>query len=132
MSDEHTVRARRLPDGRIVQVMPDGSTRPFDGRSDWDRIMAMTDEEIEANARSDPDNPPLTADELARLRPALTPKAIRERLDMSQEAFAARFAIPLESVRAWERGDERPTGAARTLLRVIAREPEAVLRALAS
>ncbi len=35
---------------------------------DWAKIDAMTDEEIEAAARSDPDNPLLTEEQLARLR----------------------------------------------------------------
>ena len=35
---------------------------------DWAKLDAMTDEEIEAAARSDPDNPPLTDEELARMR----------------------------------------------------------------
>jgi hypothetical protein len=35
---------------------------------DWARIDAMTDEEIEAAARADPDNPPLTDEELASMR----------------------------------------------------------------
>jgi len=35
---------------------------------DWAKIDAMTDEEIEAAARSDPDNPPLTDEELAQMR----------------------------------------------------------------
>jgi Ca2+-binding EF-hand superfamily protein len=36
---------------------------------DWAKLDAMTDEEIEAAARSDPDNPPLTDEELKNLRP---------------------------------------------------------------
>jgi hypothetical protein len=36
---------------------------------DWAKIHAMTDEDIEAAARSDPDSPPLTGQELARMRP---------------------------------------------------------------
>jgi hypothetical protein len=35
---------------------------------DWARLDAMTDEEIEAAARSDPDNPPLTEEQLAKVR----------------------------------------------------------------
>jgi hypothetical protein len=35
---------------------------------DWRRIDAMTDREIDAAARSDPDNPPLTKEQLARMR----------------------------------------------------------------
>ena len=35
---------------------------------DWRKLDAMTDDEIEAAARADPDNPPLTDEQLARLR----------------------------------------------------------------
>lgn len=59
-------------------------------------------------------------------------KAIRTRLGLTQRAFAERFGFPLETLRNWERGHRRPEGAARALLRVIDREPEAVERALAS
>jgi len=38
------------------------------GRTDWARIDAMTEEEIEANALSDPDNPPWTDEELKNAR----------------------------------------------------------------
>ena len=69
MNGSDIVRARRLPDGTVVQVLPDGSTQPFEDRTDWARLEAMTEEEIEANALSDPDNPPLTDEELARMRP---------------------------------------------------------------
>jgi hypothetical protein len=40
-------------------------------RTDWDKVMAMTDEEIRAWALADPDAQPMTAEELARMRPAL-------------------------------------------------------------
>ena len=68
MNNEEMVRARRLPDGSIVQVLPDGSIRPFTQRSEWVRVDAMTEEEVEANAVADPDNPPLTATQLANMR----------------------------------------------------------------
>jgi putative transcriptional regulator len=112
--------------------MPDGSTQPLEDRTDWARVMAMTEEEIELNALSDPDSDPWTAEELAAMGAGDAPKLIRLKLNLTQEEFAARFAIPLGTLRDWERGARRPTGAARTLLRVIAKEPEAVLRALAS
>lgn len=38
-----------------------------EGGTDWERLRAMTDEEVELAAASDPDNPLLSADELARL-----------------------------------------------------------------
>ena len=47
MSDDNFVKARRGSDGRLEQVLPDGSTRPLEGKSDWARVDAMTEEEIE-------------------------------------------------------------------------------------
>lgn len=44
---------------------------------DWAKIDAMTDEEIEAAARSDPDNPPLTDEELAQMR-RVTPRGSKK------------------------------------------------------
>ena len=96
----------------------------------------MTEEEIEANALSDPDNPPMTPEELARPLPPLPPEAspnprrIRQQLRMTQEAFATSFQIPLGTLRDWEQGKKLPDSAARTLLRVIEHNPEAVLAAL--
>ena len=46
MSESNIVRARVLPDGSIVQVMPDGSLTPIEDRTDWARLDAMTEEEI--------------------------------------------------------------------------------------
>ena len=131
MSENDIVRARRLPDGTVVQVLPDGSTQPFEVRTDWARLEAMTEEEIEANALSDPDNPPLTDEELARMRPVPNPRRIRERLKLTQEQFAARFEVPLGTLRDWEQGVSYPDSAAKTLLRVIDKDPEAVINALA-
>jgi putative transcriptional regulator len=55
---------------------------------------------------------------------------MRERLGLTQSAFAARFGISVETVRNYEQGHRTPTGPVRVLLRVIAREPDAVVRAL--
>jgi putative transcriptional regulator len=57
--------------------------------------------------------------------------AIRTRLGQSQGEFAARFGFKLDALQNWEQGRRRPDGAARAFLRVIEREPDAVLRALA-
>lgn len=67
--DRDTIRAIQLPDGRIFQELDDGTIRPLVSRTDWARVAAMTEEEVEANALSDPDNPPWTAEELQRLKP---------------------------------------------------------------
>jgi len=60
-----------LLDGRMYARKPDGTLVPLDDRSDWARVDAMTDEELTANAESDPDSRPYTDEEwaTARLRP---------------------------------------------------------------
>jgi putative transcriptional regulator len=59
------------------------------------------------------------------------PKEIRQKLQMTQEQFAAEFRIPLGTLRDWEQGVRLPDSAARSYLRVIANNPKAVLEALA-
>ncbi len=56
---------------------------------------------------------------------------LRKSLGLSQRSFAQRFGLDVTAVRAWEQGRRHPDRAARILLAVIAREPEAVRRALA-
>ena len=58
-------------------------------------------------------------------------RALRTRLGLSQDAFAARFGFSVDAIRQYESHRRIPTGPIRTLLRVIAREPDAVIRALA-
>lgn len=130
MNENDMIRARRQDDGSIVRVMPDGSTQAFADRTDWKRLDAMTDEEIEANAQADEDNPPLRSEELARMKPVPNPRAIRQRLRLTQEQFSARFHLPIGTVRDWEQGKKEPDSAAKTLLRVIETNPEAVIQAL--
>ena len=57
-------------------------------------------------------------------------KAMRKRFGLTQAAFAQRYGFEGRSIRNWEQGRRQPEGAARTLLVVIDREPEAVFRAL--
>lgn len=56
---------------------------------------------------------------------------LRQQLGLSQVAFARAFGLDVTALHAWEQGRRRPDRAARVLLAVIAKEPEAVLRALA-
>jgi len=49
---------------------------------------------------------------------------------LTQEEFSARFRIPLGTLRDWEQGKSEPDQAARAYLTVIARDPEAVRKAL--
>ena len=57
-------------------------------------------------------------------------KAIRSDIGMTQTQFASSFGISVGTLRHWERGDRKPRGPALVLLNVVAKEPEAVLRAL--
>lgn len=54
----------------------------------------------------------------------------RHKLGLSQREFAAVIGTGVGTVRKWELGTRRPSGAARTLIEVIKREPKAVARAL--
>lgn len=56
--------------------------------------------------------------------------AIRKKTGLTQEEFAQRLSIRVGTLRHWERGTHYPRGPARTLLKVIDKEPEAVERAL--
>ena len=62
--------------------------------------------------------------------PEVDVAAIRRRTGLSQDRFAKRFGFSAASVRDWEQRRRRPDPAARTLLIVIDREPQAVERAL--
>ncbi len=90
----------------------------------------MTDEEVTAAALSDPDAQPLT-DETAKLRRRLpAARVIRRALHLTQEEFAARYRIPVGTLRDWEQGRLEPDQPARAYLRAIAGDPEGVKRAL--
>ncbi|MBC3936769.1 helix-turn-helix domain-containing protein [Undibacterium rugosum] len=55
---------------------------------------------------------------------------LRRSLGLTQMEFAAKFSISIGTLRHWERGDRSPHGPALALLHVVAKEPQAVLRAL--
>jgi len=57
-------------------------------------------------------------------------RRVRRRLGFSQAEFATRIDVSLETIRNWEQGKRSPTGAAKALLKVLDRAPEAALAAL--
>ena len=99
-------------------------------KHDWTRADAMTEAEIHAAAIGDPDAQPLTPERLAKMKQTPRAKIIRRALGLSQEEFSARFHIPLGTLRDWEQGRKDPDTAARAYLRVIGRNPQAVIEAL--
>jgi len=101
-------------------------------KTDWRAFDAMSEKDRHRAALSDADSPPATEAQLARARRVPTVRALRKKLNLTQEEFAARFHLPLGTVRDWEQGAHRPDKAAQVLLTVIARDPDAVARALES
>ncbi|HWU13680.1 MAG TPA: helix-turn-helix domain-containing protein [Caulobacter sp.] len=97
-------------------------------KADWGRLRAMTEEEINAAALSDPDSPPQTDEQLARFKRVNAVKDIRRRLDMTQAQFAEAFRLPLSTVRDWEQERSYPDAPARALLTAIARDPQTMRR----
>lgn len=59
-------------------------------------------------------------------------KAVRKQLDLTQDEMAIVLGTSPSGYKKWEQGTRQPSGAARTLLRIMEKEPEAVLRALSA
>jgi putative transcriptional regulator len=57
-------------------------------------------------------------------------KAIREKLNVSQNEFAHLIGVSENTIQNWEQGRRKPEGPAITLLRITERNPKAVLEAL--
>jgi putative transcriptional regulator len=98
------MRVRLKADGRLVEIMPDGSERG-----------------IAAGVS------PVTADESQ----AAYARRVRAATRLTQTGFAARIGVPVETVRNWEQGKRAPRGPARALLKLIEHAPDAAFAALA-
>src|SRR5260370_12885199 len=77
-------------------------------KTDWRAFDAMSDEQRHRAAVSDPNAPPATEAQLARARRVPTVRALRQRLNLTQEEFAARFHLPPGTVRGLEQGAPPP------------------------
>lgn len=122
--------AKRRANGELVQQMADGTTRPLQSQTDWAAFDALTEEEVTAAALADPDNPPVTDAQLARGAHFPDVRALRRKLHMTQRQFAAKFRVPLGTLRDWEQGVRLPDNTARNYLHVIAKNHQAVIDAL--
>jgi putative transcriptional regulator len=110
----------------IVKVTPELVATAI-GATDWQAAYAQTDEDIARNIADDPDAAPILTDgETA----AAIARTVRKRLGLSQVEFAERFHVPVGTLRDWEQNRRQPDAPALAYLRVIAREPEMVARAL--
>jgi putative transcriptional regulator len=118
--------AKIRPDGTVVEVLSDRSERLLPETP----MRPMTEAEIETAAAADPDARPMTQEELGAARRVPRIKTLRRALALTQEEFAARYQIPVGTLRDWEQGRTEPDQPARAYLKVIARDPETVRRIL--
>src|SRR5271165_255765 len=81
-------------------------------------------------ARADRDAQPLSETDFKRMKRTPQAKIIRRALELTQEEFAARYHIPLGTLRDWEQGRAEPDQPARAFLTLIARDPDHVHRTL--
>ncbi|MFM9942725.1 MAG: helix-turn-helix domain-containing protein [Hyphomicrobiaceae bacterium] len=101
-----------------------------DGGMDWAAFVAMTDDEVLHRAKSDPDARPMSEEKLAKMKRATPVRRVRFGLRLSQLEFAKAFHIPIDTLRAWERGDVELDAVALAYLSAIARAPDAIREAL--
>ncbi len=94
------------------------------------RLDAMSEDDIVAAARYDPDNPPLNAEDLERIAAARRVRAVRTRSGLSQAEFARAFHINVARLRDLEQGRTRADSALLAYLTVIDEAPDTVRRAL--
>ena len=110
--------------------MNDGNITMKTGKHDWRRFDTLTDGEVHDAALKDPDAQPLSDAALARMKPVARARTLRRALRLTQEEFAARYRIPVGTLRDWEQGRAEPDQPARAYLTVIAHDPKGVRRAL--
>lgn len=121
-----TTIARIRADGKVVKVSKKGKETPFPDMP----MRPMTESQVTAAADADPDARPMTAEELRKVKRVPRVKTLRRALGFTQEEFAARYQIPIGTLRDWEQGRAEPDQPARAYLKVIAHDPERVHRML--
>lgn len=89
---------------------------------DLARVDATTEEEIQAQIEEDEREAMMDAARFAR--------RVRKKLGLSQSELSDRIEVSVETIRNWEQGKRYPTGAAKALLKILDRAPEASLSAL--
>lgn len=104
---------------------------PRRGKTNWEEVRKLSDEEINRRALSDPDCPPTTEEDLKQFRRVPQVQVVRRTLGLTQEEFASRYGLSLRTVQDWEQGRYEPDQAAKTLLRLIEKIPKEVEKALA-
>jgi putative transcriptional regulator len=115
------MRVRLKADGRIVEILADGSERAIASAATAGAAnVAATF--VGAGAVDAPVG--------GQGRDAAYAKGIRARAKLTQAEFAARIGVPIETVRNWEQGKRTPRGPARALLKVIDQAPQVAFAVL--
>lgn len=117
----------------IRKTLAEAKAKPFRFTADQRaRLDAMSDEEITGAAEDDPDNPPLTDEEIGRALFARDVRSAREALRLTQDGFAAVLGIPVGTLRNWEQGRISPDPALLALFKLVRDDPERAVRVLAA
>jgi putative transcriptional regulator len=115
----------------MIRVEHNPGDPPLKTETDWNLVNSFTEEQLHAAALSDPDALPIPLgdeEELAKqgLIRVVNVKKLRAHLNLTQEMFAAKYRIPIGTLRDWEQGRKFPDAPARAYLTIIARDPHAV------
>lgn len=92
------------------------------------KLEATSEADIAKHMREDGEDPDAALDAFVE---ELPPARIREKMGMTQVEFATILRIPVGTLRNWEQGRVGIDPAARTLFRILSRDPKHVLKALA-
>jgi putative transcriptional regulator len=106
---------------KTVRMKIDPEASPA-GRFDPVLLDTTGENEIAAQIAAD--------DAESRQEAARFVRRVRRRLGLSQTEFSARIDVPIDTIRNWEQGKRLPTGAAKALLKILDKAPEAALRVL--
>jgi putative transcriptional regulator len=121
-----TITARMHKDGTVVELLPDGSQRPFPEQP----MKRKAEGEALAASLADCDAVPMTEAQISNARRIPRVKTMRRAMQLTQEEFSSRYHIPIGTLRDWEQGRSEPDQTARAYLMAIAAAPEAVKEAL--
>jgi putative transcriptional regulator len=116
------MRVRLKADGRIVEILADGTERAMASAAASGAAGAAASFVGAGGASGAPVG--------GQGRDAVYAKGIRARAKLTQAEFAARIGVPIETVRNWEQGKRSPRGPARALLKVIDQAPQVAFAVL--
>ena len=112
----------------LDEVMARAAKRTQEEEAEFRRRMdATTEEDIRRHMIEDGEDPDAEPPHFERV---VLPQDVRKTLGMTQMQFAELLGVPVGTLRNWEQNRFVLEPAARTLLKLIDREPEAALRAL--